>query len=46
MPTYTILKVYCPSCGKWIGTNIDAVGNIELFCRNCKEAKVIKLNPN
>jgi len=45
MPKFKALEIHC-SCGKLLATNIDATGTIELYCKGCKQVKLIKLSLN
>ncbi len=46
MPEIRKFEIYCPKCGKEIGQNISAKGDIRLYCKRCKEFHLIKLNLN
>lgn len=42
-----VVKILCPVCGKWIGSSYsDATGHVSLYCKRCKESRVITLNRN
>lgn len=39
------VKILCPVCGKWIGSSYsDAAGHVSLYCKRCKESRIITLN--
>jgi len=46
MPKAQGLDIFCPKCGKRVGVNINAIGTIELYCKSCKQAHLIRLTLN
>lgn len=40
---HVVILIKCPECGKILGKNYNANGEVRIFCRKCKRERFIWL---